>query len=304
MRVSTILVSLIIACAAMAQDSRSTVYNYDLNGRRVPVAELSKGDTATTERVAAVNGRRVPTERTEEQVLEKDSTHSIIERTVRRFDQNGNPLPPEKVRLETTTRPDGSSETKTTVFRGDVNGNLALAERSVSETREAGGVQQTQTRVERPTVNGGLEMVERQVGEARKSGTTSENDLTTFRRDANGRFVETNRKVVRAVENGPTTTDEYESATTGHLQLSRQTVARTVKSDDTERQEVFVYGPAAPGRAIEGSLKLREEQVIEVKKTNQGTVESFSIRRPSLNSSKELGPLEKISETVCTGKCK
>jgi len=304
MRISNILAFGLVLLAAQAQDSRSTVYNYDINGRRVPVADLVKGDTSSSERIESVDGRRIPTEKVEERVLEKDGSRAVIERVIRRYDQNGHPLPAEKIRLETVTRSDGSSETTTTVYRGDLNGNLAVTERSVSESREAGGVQQTETRIERPTLNGSFEMVERQVGEARKSASTTEQDVTTYRRDANGRLVETARKVTHEVENGPATTEEYETATTGRLQLSRQTVARTVKSGDTERKEVYIYGPAAPGRPVEGPLQLREEQVIEVRKTAQGAVESFSVRRPSLNSTKELGPLEKISETVCTGKCK
>ena len=90
------------------------------------------------------------------------------------------------------------------------------------------------------------------------------------------------------------------------MQLSRQTVSRLKKNPDgTETRVVDVFGSSAPGRAVSGEgMQLRERQIIDRQPTSDGGfVESFSIQRPGLTSSRELGPAKKISETVCSGKC-
>jgi hypothetical protein len=69
---------------------------------------------------------------------------------------------------------------------------------------------------------------------------------------------------------------------------------------------VDVFGPAAPGRAVssEGTMELREKQYFTSRQSADGSVvQVFSVQRPSLNSTRELGPVQKIAETVCKGKC-
>jgi hypothetical protein len=48
---------------------------------------------------------------------------------------------------------------------------------------------------------------------------------------------------------------------------------------------------------------LREQQIIEKNKTANGLVERLSIRRPAVDNPKALGPVQRISEKVCTGPC-
>lgn len=292
-----------MAGLAAAQDSRSSTYVYDVNGNRVLFLERAAGDRSSAEKVQSVNGRRVPVEKVEEQVLEKDSTRMVVERVVRRYDPNGNPLPPEKVRTETTMRPDGGSETRTSVYRGDLNGNLKLSERAVTETRTAGAVTESESRVERPTLNGSFEVVEKKVAQARETGDKSEQDVMVYQKDVDGRFKATSRQITRKAKDGPTVVEEYQTATTGDMQLSGQVVTTIVKGPAGDKQEISIYGLEAPGRTAGSSLKLREQQLIETRPTADGAVQTFSVRRPSLSSDKELGKYQRVSETVCQGKC-
>ena len=62
-----------------------------------------------------------------------------------------------------------------------------------------------------------------------------------------------------------------------------------------------MYGVNAPGRPIEPGARpeLRERQIYRSTQSPDGSVVMvFAVQRPSLNSSKELGPPEKVSETV------
>jgi hypothetical protein len=299
----TICIALLLAGLAAAQDSRSNTYVYDVNGNRVLFLERAAGDNSSSEKVQSVNGRSVPLEKVEEKVLEKDSTRMVLERTIKRYDPNGNPLPPERIRVETTMRSDGGAETRTSIYRGDLNGNLKLSERSVSDTSSAGGVTENQVRVERPTVNGSFEVVEKKVGQSRDSGDKREQDVTVYQRDDNGRFIPVSRQITKSTKDGPTVVDEYQSAATGEMQLSREVVTKVVKGATGDKQEVSIYGLEAPGRPAGGSLKLREQHLIETRPTPEGAVQTFSVRRPSLSSDKELGQYQRVSETVCKGKC-
>jgi len=232
----------------------------------------------------------------------------VVERLTKRFDTNGNALPPEKSVIETTKRPDGAVTQQTSVYRGDFNGRLALSERISAETRQGGAEKTTETRVERTTLNGGLELVERRNARETGSKEDSAREETVERKDANGRFAPQARQVVRTkIEAGVTKeqVDEYETATTGQMKLSRQTLGQTfTAADGTERRQVDVFGPAALGRPADGTLQLRERQVYTARQSADGSVvQVFAIQRPAVGESK-LGPPIKVSETVCTGKCK
>lgn len=308
MRILAFLLAL--PAALLAQQSQSTTSIYDINGHRVDWSQSQSGEGRSAETVRTLNGRSVPVEKVDEKVVKNEGGVRVVERTVRRYDMSGNPLPPEKTVVETETRPDGSSVEKSTVYKGDINGNLQPAERTVSETRKSGDTSTTETAVEKTTINGGFEKVERRVAEERADKTSNERDETVYTKDANGRFGETSRRVVRSkTEDGVTReqVDEYESATSGSLKLARQSVATVTKqADGSERREVDVFGPAAPGRAIpdSGAMQLRERQFFTSKQSAEGTVvRVFAVQRPSVNSTNELGPVRKVSETVCTGKC-
>jgi len=301
---------LCLGVAAVLAQSSTSVYTYDVNGRRVEARSSDTTNGTRTERLQNLNGRTVPQEITEERVVSNEGGVRVTERIVRRFDQNGNEAPPEKVLVEERRGSGGMSTTLTTVFRGDGNGRFAVHERSTTESRAGGGITESETRIERPTLNGSFDLVERRLVQRRETQSQIEADQTTFRKDANGRMYEAAREETRETRQGDqvvTQTSEFEAATTGTLQLSRRSVSRLVKdAAGNENRVVDVYGVNSPGRPAEpGTLRLREQQIIERQKSADGSVvETFSIRRPGLADANTLGPAQKISETVCRGNCK
>jgi hypothetical protein len=306
--VTAFLLLLGLSCV-FAQDRTSATYVYDIDGRRVPWATSTAGTGGTRQTTRSVNGREVPQEKVEEKVVQEPDGARTVERLIRRFDANGEPLPPEKSVSREVKNPDGSTTVVTSTYRGDLNGHLKLSERSSVQTTTSGGATRSEMIVERPDFSGNLAPFEKRV--ARVSGTAgqSETEETIFRKDSNSRFSEAARTVLRQSKvSGAVVeqSDEYENASTGAMKLTRQSISRVVKNPDgSESRVVDVFGVAAPGRPASGQgLQLRERQFIEKRSTpDGGVVESFSIQRPSLSSTRELGPVHKISETVCTGKC-
>lgn len=297
----------IAAALAAGQQRESTTYVRDVNGRRVEWTEATAGLGRSSETVRNLNGRRVPVEQVEEKILKKGDGVLVVERILKRYDANGAPLPPEKQVVETVTRPDGSTVEKTTVFRGDLNGALRPVERSTTEARQRGEERTSETTVERGSLNGGFETMEKRSAreKVQEKDKSSERDETVYVRDANGSFIPASRQITRVREVDGVLLqqiDEYEAATTGALRLGRQRVGRTYKAPDgTERTEMDVFGPAAPGRAVDESakLQLRERHVFTSRQSADGSVVTvFAVQRPSLNSPKELGPIQPVSETV------
>jgi len=297
-----------LACSALwGQQQESRTYVFDPNGRRTEWSVATRDQGSSSETIRNLNGRQVPVERTEERVTRRPDGTVVTERLVRRFDSNGSPLPPEKVVTETATRPDGTLVEVSTIYRGDINGSLRPAEKAVREARKQGDQTVSETRVERPSVNGGFELLEKRTATevVREPDKSSEHDETIYVRNANGAFVPARRKVTRARESDGTLQqqiEEYEAATTGALRLSRQILSVSRKNPDgTESTVVDVYGVAAPGRAMEAGAapQLRERQFYSSRQSADGTVVTvFSVQRPSLNSPKELGRPETVSETV------
>lgn len=297
-----------LACAALfAQQRESRTYVFDPNGRRTEWSVATSNGNSTSETVRNLNGRPVPVERTEERTTKRPDGTVVTERLIRRFDANGAPLPPEKVVTETMQRPDGTLVEVSTVFRGDINGGLRPAEKAVREARKQGEQTVSETRIERPSLSGGFELQEKRSATemVRESDKTAERDETVYVRNANGAFVPAQRRVTRAREsNGAVEqqVEEYEAATSGTLRLSRQLSSVTRKNPDgTENTVVDVYGVAAPGRTIESGTvpQLRERQIYTSRQSPDGTVVTvFAVQRPSLNSPRELGRPETVSETV------
>jgi hypothetical protein len=93
----------------------------------------------------------------------------------------------------------------------------------------------------------------------------------------------------------------------GALQLRSQTVTTTIKqADGGETTQVNLYGPNAPGqvRQESASQQLQQQQIVTRKKAADGSIiETLSVRRPSVSDPNRLENPEKVSETVCTGKC-
>ena len=279
---------------------------YDINGRRVPAPSSSRSNGSSAEQVQDINGRVVPLEKSDEKILADTKTEKVVEKTIRRYDQNGNPGPIEKVRIEEIKAADGSTSTLTTVVRGDLNGNLNLFEKSTKQTKVAGGTQTFTAEVMRPTLNGSVEVTEKSSGTIQKSGDTITEDTSVFRKDGNGKFVEAAHEVAeKTVENGKTTENRTKyAATNGKMELAGQTVTRTQKlPDGAEVKDVTIFGTASPGRASAAGPQIREQRRIVKQQAGGETTETLSIRRPALGDQKELGEFVKVGEKVCTGKC-
>lgn len=286
--------------------SAATTYITDMNGNRTVYRERQVNDRTRVERVMDINGRKVTLESVEEKVLEKTDTRTVVEKVITRRAPDGAALPPERVRVEEVRSPTGAVSTATTVWRGDLNGAMKIAERQTVEQRPAGDRTETETRIERPGMSGNVELVEKRSATERKQETSSERDETVYRRDASGRFVESAREVTRTrVDNGVPTTEtvEYESNGVGPMQATLQKVSQKLKTPAGEQEVVNIYGPDSAGRVGEGKFQLREQLIYDRAKSDAGTVETFSVRRADISNPNKLGAAQKVSETVCKGKC-
>jgi hypothetical protein len=306
--------SLLAAGLAAAQSSASIgTYTYDVNGRRVLASQsgiaATNGSSANVRTTQSMNGRAVPAESVEEKVVSDGPDGKVVERLVKVYDENGRAVSTEK-QVITERKRDGGSEVSTAIYRSDLNGRLALAERAQTVTSGSGAQTTSQTLVERVSLNGGLEPVERQQTTTQKMGERTDSDTVIYRKDSNGSFSTAAREVVSITQSGATTTQnvsQYNTAATGQMELTGQrVVTTTARPDGSQLQVVDVYGMTAPGRAVNGyseGPKLREQQIIEKNvSSGGGFVETYSIRRPSLDNG-ALGNPVKISETVCTGNC-
>jgi hypothetical protein len=314
MRCVAPLAAAFLACGLWGQQIYST-YTYDVNGDRVESSRriVSKTDdvSSDTTSIESINQRRVPIERVRERVLEESASVRMVEVTARPYDQNGDPGPPRKTVIEERKNPDGTTTVKRTVYHGDLNGSFHVWERSTAQSRESDGVRNSQTVVERPGFGGTLETVEKRVVTQKEQQDRMESDTVTYRRGENGGFYPAVRETTAVVKHDNQVTEtatRYNTAITGEMALAGMTVTTTDQHPDgSESKVVRVYGDVAPGRTIEGTPripKLREEQLIERKKGQGGSVvETFGIRRPTLANPHILGPYRKISETICTGDC-
>jgi hypothetical protein len=309
-----ILTTFVFALSLTAQESnvvRST--SVDINGN--PVANgptISRTKTAnesqTTVTTQSINGRTVPMEEVQEQVLRNDSTGKVTERIVRRYDPQGNPLPPVRQTIEEQKRPDGSSTTQSTTYTTDINGNSQITEKTVTDTQKNGSGETSQTVVQRPTVNG-FETVEKQSEVVSKLGDNYQAESTTYRRDGNGGFYPAVRQTTEHTVQGSEVSDssaEYERGAEGELQLHGQTVKKTVtRPDGLQDSVVNIYSRNVPGTTSESGLKLEEQQMIEsTPGPNNTVVQTLSVRRPTVSDPGTLGPARQLSETVCKGNCK
>ena len=300
-----------MTCCALAWAQAS--YTYDINGRRVegPRAVSGKldGGSYRIESAPSINGRVTPLERVEERVIEQDGSRRVVERLIRRYDPNGNPGLTDKIRIEERKNPDGATSTETLTWREDINGRLQLAERARGETRPAGDAVSSDLSIERPSLNGAFETVEKRSAAERKTGQSVHQETVTWRRDAGGRLSEALRQVTeRTEQNGRATENqaEYEPGPAGKLELTSQTVSRSVKNaDGSERTELDVYRVWVPGRPVADQPRLIEQQLVERRPGADGTVvESVSVRRPAPDGSKPSGAYQRIGERVCAGECK
>lgn len=305
---------LLSAAAVWGQSQSLGTYTYDINGRRVLSSQTgiasAPGASANVRTTQTLNGRQVPAESIEEKVISDGPGGKVVERVIKVYDETGRPASTEKQVITERKLESGGTEVSTAVYRSDLNGRAALAERTHTVSAKSGNQTTSQTVVERATLSGGLEAVERHQSSIQSAPGRTDSDTTIFRKDSNGNFKAAAREQVStATSNGTTTQNvtQYNSAATGQMEVTGQKVVTTVeRPDGSVTQVVDVYGMTAPGRTATGyaeGAKLREQQIVEKKVSpSGGFVETYTIRRPSLDSG-TLGPPVKISETVCTGNC-
>ncbi|MFN7918625.1 MAG: hypothetical protein U0Q16_00920 [Bryobacteraceae bacterium] len=305
-------VFLLAACALAQNSSQLTSYTYDVNGNRVQSSQQSAsgapGGYTQSNSVNGLNGAASPRQAIEERVVSEGPGGRIVERTIRRFDTFGNPAFTERQRIEDRVATDGSSVRAITIYDGDLNGQFQLRFRETSQTRkESEQLTRVNTTVERPDPNGRLDFFEkRQTVINGDQAKDFKKDTTIYRKDTNGILEAQEREVMQVSTRDSqktANTATYRTIATGKMELWEQKVARTsVAADGSETEVTDVYAAVAGGRADGKGPQLREQQITEKKRNNGGYTESVSIRQTALDSSK-LGPPQKISETVCKGKC-
>ena len=310
MKYYAILTLLWAAASAAWAQSVSKTYTTDINGNRVEEPSVIATDHQSTEVTRNLNGRRVPLEQIEEKVLRQEGNTKVTQKIVKKFDANGQAVSTERQIIEEQTRPGGST-TNVTTYRADVNGRENVAQRQTTETEVQGSVTKTESSVERANLNGSFETVEKRSGTTEKTANGTREDQTTYQRSGNGGYVVRARSVKETTRSGDQTTEKsavYQPfGTDGQLRVTEQSVATTTKRPDgTELVRTDLYGSSWNGNvgSAGSALALREQDEIQRTPGPGGSVtESLVVRRPTQSNPNKLGPPEKVSETVCTGKC-
>ena len=316
MRVS---IGLLLASALplLAQQSSVTAAtSVDINGNVVlngPSISQTRSDDASQTLVAtqSINGRSVPLEEVEQKVIRNDASGKVTERITRRYDPQGNPLPPVRQVIEEQKRAGGGSTIQSTTYSTDFNGNTQVTEKSVTEIQKNSAGQTSQTDIQRPTVNG-LATVEKQTITVNKQGDDNfQSDSTTYRSDGNGGFYAAARETDRHTVQGSQISDnsaQYERDSSGELALHGQTVTTTVtRPDGSSDSVVDIYSRNVPGVAGDSgsAMKLQEEQTVaSAPGPGNTTIQTLSVRRPTVSDPGTLGAPRQLSQTVCKGDCK
>ena len=304
------LLAVCLSALACGQ-SESTVYSTDINGHRVAESTTTTSDKGVrTELGQSINNGQVPLQQVEERVLSTGPDGTTTERITRKFDPNGQLQDTERTVIVEQKQPDGGSTVRSTTYRTDINGNQEEALRSTVDTHKQGDSTTTQTVIERPSINGSFETAEKRSAVSTTSGDVTQETETVYRPSQNGDLVEALRQAKEQRKSGDTVTANtafYEPDVTGTLALARQVVSTTKKNPDgSERSEIDLYARAADGTVQENGApqQIKEQQIISREKGPGGEViETLSVRRPTLGDPTHLGLAEKLSETVCTGKC-
>jgi hypothetical protein len=308
--VKPVLFLAFIGTFASAQ-STNTTFTKDLNGNRVAGTSVSisaNGDR--TDRYQSINGRQVPVEQVTERVVSQDANGKVTERIVQKFDPTGRPASTERVMIEESTAPGGGSTVRETTYRNDMNGSMREAERKVTETRVSGSTTTANTVIDRPGISGTFETIEK------RSAVTDgppDNQRTTesiYRAGVSGGFQEAVRTVKTASKANDTikeTTASFEPGINGQLQLSSRSDSTTTKQPDgtqTTQTDVFSRNVAGDVQDNSAAMRVREQQIVQRRTNPDGSVaETLSVRRPTPADPNRLGAPQRVSETVCTGKC-
>lgn len=294
----------------MAQ-STSATYTKDLNGNRVEGKVVStSADGGRTERFQSINGRQVPVEQVTERVVSENANGKLTERIVQKFDPTGRAASTERVMIEESKLPGGGSTVRETAYRNDMNGSMREAERKVIETRVSGSTTTASTVIDRPGISGTFETIEKRSAVTDGPPDNQHTTESVYSRSVSGGFQETVRTVKTATKVNDTTKETaatYEPGLNGQLQLDSQTESTSRKQPDgTEviQRDVFAKTVSGNVQDSSGALRVKEEQVIQRRTNPDGSVvETLSVRRPAVSDPNRLGDLQKVSETLCKGKC-
>jgi hypothetical protein len=301
---------LFLAATLAFGQSVVTTYSTDVNGNRVAGSSIVSNDGQHTQVTRSIDGRQVPAEQTQERVISEGPNGRVVEKIIKRFDQNGMLASTDRTVTEEQKLPNGSV-TRSTTYRGDVNGQMHEAERKVVEVHTQGSTVSTQTEIARPDPSGSFQTDEKQSSTSETAGNATHTDETVYRRSENGSFYPAVRDVSDTTRNGPRVVEKsahYEQRDNQQLQLTGQTVSTTVKQPNGGSvSEVSLYGAnAEDGRAHDNQsgLHLKEQQTVErIPGPGGSLTETVTARRPTVSDPGRLGPARTISETICTGKC-
>ena len=282
----------------------------DFNGNRVEGQSFSSTDGERTERYQSMNGRQVPLEQTVDRVVREDANGKVTERISRKFNPNGQLASTERVLIEENKLPGGGSSVRETTYRSDVNGGSQETQRQTIDTRVDGSTSTVSTVIDRPTLNGSFEAVEKRSAVTQGGAAQQQTTESVYRRDGAGGFQEALRYVKTSSTANDTTketTANYEPGLNGQLQLASQSDSTTTKrADGTEVIQTNLYAHTVVGRLQESTaaMRVQEQQIVERRTNPDGSVvEMLSVRRPTASDPNRLGELQKLSETICKGKC-
>ena len=302
------LYALVAAAAGLAQ-SNTAAYITDINGHQVEAtSSVTTRDGERTELSQSLNGRKVPLEQTETHILNKGNP-AVTETIVRKFGPTGQLISTERTVQEETKRAGGST-IRAALYRSDTNGSLHEDERRVIETQAQGTATTSDVVISRPGPTGSFDPFEKRKVVTTGDAKARHENETVYRPSQSGQFFEAQREVKDIQTAGNKTVENaasYELDYTGKMQLVRQTVSETIKaSDGSEVTEMNIYERNSLGRPRDeqGGQKIDEQRIIErTKGPNNSVTETTTVRRPSLADPTHLGEPNKISETICTGKC-
>jgi len=302
-------------CAAVATpQSSTTTYTKDLNGNRAEGQSFTTNGTPNdgdrTERFQSINGRQVPLEQTVDRVVSQDANGKVTERIVKKFNRDGQLASTERVMIEEIKVPGGSSSVRETTYRSDANGTSREAERKTIETKVSGSTTTASTVIDRPTLNGSMETVEKRSAVTEGPADNQHTTESVYRPALSGGFQEALRYVTTTSKANDATKEtkaDYEPGLDGRLQLASQSESTSSKRPDgTEVTETNLFAKTVAGvlQDNNAAMRVKEQQVVQRRTNPDGSVvETLSVRRPSVSDPNRLGDLQKLSETVCKGKC-
>ena len=285
-------------------------FSKDINGNRVDAPSVTSNGGERTERYQSINGRQVPLEQVIDRVVREDANGKVTERIVKKFSPTGQVVLTERVLIEENKLPGGGSSVRETASRADVNGTFHDDERKTIETRVQGSTTNASTVIDRPTLNGSFETVEKRSAVTEGPAASQRTTESVYRRDGAGGFQEALRYVKTSTKENETTKEtsaNYEPGLNGQLQLASQTESTSMKQPDgKEVIQTNTYSHTVVGRLQESNaaMRIKEQEIMERRANPDGSVvETLSVRRPSMSDPNRLGDLQRISETVCKGKC-